>query len=324
MGRYPQASTGNEICCPLMEGTPPILFQRFFKWFCRKDLHRYVEGDLLELYEERLLNSGKRTADLRFIKDVLLLFRPDMIRPFKGFKNLNNNAMFRNYFKTSFRSLMKSPLTSFINIFGLAVGIGVCMVTYAFMDFDYSIDRYHEFKDEVYLTTFNVDREGTEETYGTTPAPLGAMLRDDFSMIHKVCRIHDGGVVVKYGENVFNEQIRYADPEFLQMFTFPLKWGTGASLGDINSVILSQEMAIKYFGAENPMGQDIKVIFGEGNTKTFKVSGVADQFQKARIIDFGFLVNIENLEISNSEFNFLRLERLSECDFHSSERSIQS
>ena len=71
----------------------------------------------------------------------------------------------------------------------------------------------------------------------------------------KVCRVEDRNVVVKYEDNVFHERVRYTDPEFLEMFTFPLKWGTAASLKDINSIILSEEMSIKYFGDQNPVGR---------------------------------------------------------------------
>lgn len=80
--------------------------------------------------------------------------------------------MFRNYYKTAIRSLMKSPLTSFINIFGLAVAIGVCIIAYAFLDFDYSTDRFHTNKDEVYLVTYFGDMDGTQQQYGKTPRPL--------------------------------------------------------------------------------------------------------------------------------------------------------
>jgi len=199
--------------------------------------------------------------------------------------------------------MIKNPLSSFINVFGLAVAVGVCMVAYSFMDFDYSIDRFHEYKDEVYLTTFYVDREGTEEQYGKTPAPLGEMLRQDFSSIKKVTRVHDGSAVMKHGDNVFHESIRYVDPDFLEMFTFPLKWGSSSSLTDLNSIILSAEASVKYFGSENPIGKDIKAIFNDTEIKTFKVAGVADEFPKAHIIGFDFLVNFHNLSISNPSFD---------------------
>ncbi|MEM9341157.1 MAG: ABC transporter permease, partial [Bacteroidota bacterium] len=211
-------------------------------------------------------------------------------------------TMLNNYFKTSLRSMMKTPLSSFINVFGLAVAIGACMVVYAFIDFDLSIDRFHENKDELFLSTHYVNREGVEECYGNAPAPLGAMLKADFSSIKNVARIYDGVAVVKQEENVFHESLRYVDPEFLSMFTFPLKWGVAQSLHGVNNVILSEETAKKYFGEENPVGQQLKIIVSQGIHKVFNVSGVAKPFPKARIIDFSILLHIENLDVLNPTY----------------------
>jgi len=66
---------------------PPKLALRFFRWFCHPKLMKYIEGDLMELYDERFNEKGKRNADLRFIIDVLLLFRPGIIG--RGERNYN-------------------------------------------------------------------------------------------------------------------------------------------------------------------------------------------------------------------------------------------
>ena len=213
-------------------------------------------------------------------------------------------TMLNNYFKTTLRSMMKSPLSSFINVFGLAVAIGASMVTYAFIDFDLGIDRHHENVKELFLSTYYVDREGTDEHFGNSPAPLAEMMENDFSGIKNVTRIHDGNAVVKYDDRVFHESIRYTDPSFLDMFSFPLKWGMSNSLADVNSIILSEETSKKYFGDENPVGEDIKVILGGGISKVLKVSGVAKKFPEATIIKFDFLANIENMKVFYPDFDF--------------------
>lgn len=211
--------------------------------------------------------------------------------------------MFKNYLKTSLRSLLKNPLSSFINLFGLAVAIGVCMIVYSFMEFDFTIDDFHENKNEVYLTTFYVDRDGTERHLGLSPTPLGEMMRKDFTQIKKVCRVEDFSVVMKYEDKVFNQTIRYADPEFLEMFTFPLKWGEASSLKDMSSIIFSENMSIKYFGQENPIGKTVTLVFGDDRRKTFTVTGVAEPFPIAHAIDFGFLVNFENLHTTHPDYD---------------------
>jgi len=111
-----------------MKQHPPQLFLRFFRWFCHPKLLKYIEGDLMELYDERLRESGKRKADLKFIIDVLLLFRPGIIRPAEGYKNLNHYGMYKSYFKIGWRNLLKNKGYSSINIGGLALGMAVAML----------------------------------------------------------------------------------------------------------------------------------------------------------------------------------------------------
>ncbi|MEP1093887.1 MAG: ABC transporter permease [Cyclobacteriaceae bacterium] len=293
--------------------TIPRIPHAFFKWYCKSERYEEIHGDLEEFFYERVEVVGLAKARLFYLWNVIRCFQP---YAWKIPQSQNSNiVMFRNYFKTSYRSMIKNPLSSFINVFGLAVAVGVCMVTYSFMDFDYSTDRFHEFKDEVYLTTFYVDRDGTEEQYGKTPAPLGEMLRQDFSSIKKVTRVHDGNAVMKHGDNVFHESVRYVDPAFLEMFTFPLKWGASSSLADPNSIILSAATSVKYFGSEDPIGKDIKAIFNDTEVKTFKVAGVAEEFPKAHIIGFDFLVNFDNLLISNSSFDLTDWKALVNATF---------
>ncbi|MFK7952501.1 MAG: ABC transporter permease [Ekhidna sp.] len=219
------------------------------------------------------------------------------------FMSAIRTTLLKNYFKTTTRNMLKNPMSSFINIFGLAVAIGVSLVVFSFIDWNQKIDGFHENKEEIYLLTHFVDKEGTLEQYGQTPTPLAKMLREDFSQIESVCRLEDRSIVLKYGDNVFFENVRYADPEFLELFTFPLKWGSPKSLEDVNSIILSEKMAIKYFGEENPVGKNILMKFSEDKGKTFLISGVAEAFPKAHIIEFDFLINFENFQFSEPNYN---------------------
>jgi putative ABC transport system permease protein len=87
---------------------PPNVFLKFFRWFCHPKLRDSIEGDLMELYEERMKENGKRKADLKFIGDVLLLFRQCIIKPVEGYENLNYYGMIKSYFKIGWRNLPHS------------------------------------------------------------------------------------------------------------------------------------------------------------------------------------------------------------------------
>src|SRR5688572_3396217 len=95
--------------------TPPKYFLKFFRWFCHPKLRNYIEGDLMELYDERLNEYGKRKADWKFIIDVILLLRPGIIRPAE-YQNQNTYGMYKSYFTIGWRNLLRNRGYSVINI----------------------------------------------------------------------------------------------------------------------------------------------------------------------------------------------------------------
>jgi putative ABC transport system permease protein len=148
--------------------------------------------------------------------------------------------MLKNYFKISSRVLLRNPLSSFINIFGLALAIGFCTLIYAFAHWTLTIDDFHINKNDVYLVSYFTDLDGSLQQNGKTPRPLGEFLKQDFPEIQRVCRMDKGNVVIKRNDNVFHEEVLFVDADYLNMFTFPLKWGSQQSLTDLNSIILSE------------------------------------------------------------------------------------
>ncbi|MEL6561093.1 MAG: FtsX-like permease family protein [Bacteroidota bacterium] len=210
--------------------------------------------------------------------------------------------MFKNYFKTTVRAFMKYPLSSFINLIGLSVAIGICMLSYAFYCYVYDIDQFHKHKNKVFLTTFYVDRDGTMQEYGLTPTPIGDALMNDISQVKKRCRINKASVVVKYDDDkVFYERVKIVDEEFLEMFTFPLKWGNPSSLQKPNHVILSEETSQKYFDDQNPVGQTLKITFKNGESRNYEISGVSEKIPESSSIGFTFLINFDNNELAEPD-----------------------
>lgn len=283
---------------------PPEWPLKLLRFFLKKEYLEEIEGDMEEIFQDTLeQEQSPHKARRIYIEETLKLLRPVLMKSISKFQPLTPYPMFKNYFKTSFRTLMKNPLSSFINVFGLSVAIGICLLVYTFMEYDYSIDQFHKNKNEIYLTTFFAARDGAIQQYGTAPRPLGELLLQDFAQVKKMCRVEDRSVVLKYDDNVFQENVRYADPAFLEMFTFPLKWGTASSLADLNTIILSEDMAVKYFGDQNPVGRDMLVIFNDQIKKTFTVGGVAATFPKSRDIEFGFLINFENIRVTELSYD---------------------
>src|SRR5689334_3693894 len=106
---------------------PPRLFHRFFRWYCRPMLRDSIEGDLLELYHERAAQKGQHKANLLFIKDVIQLLRPHIIRTKKDRKKMNqysmpgNNFPAQHFVKIGWRNLMRNKSYAVINFTGLTI-----------------------------------------------------------------------------------------------------------------------------------------------------------------------------------------------------------
>ena len=199
------------------------------------------------------------------------------------------HAMIRNFIKTAVRNLVKNSLISFINIFGLSIAIGCVVVVYMFVDFAYSQDEFHENKENVFLVHSMIDRDGKRQAWGDSPAPLGEMMKTDLPQVERMVRVDHRAAVVKYEEKVFTEYIRFVDPGFLAMFTFPLSLGRKEALQDPSQVVISSGIASKYFGTQDPIGEQI-VIIANDRKESFTVGGVAMPFPKTASFDFDVLI----------------------------------
>lgn len=275
---------------------PPQWPLKFLRLILKEEYLEEIEGDMEELYSDYVERFSPSKARRLYTLEIVKLIRPNLLKNFASFRRGSPLPMFQNYVKVSTRGLIRQPLNSFINVFGLAAAISICVFAYAFARWTFNRDQFHQNKDVVFLVTSFADREGYLQQYGTTPRPLGEQLKQDFSQIRNICRIEDRPVIVKAGDNLFHERVRFTDPSFLQVFTFPLKWGVSSGLKDLNSIILSEPMSEKYFGTENPVGQDLLVRLDKEHVKLFRVAGVAQAFPAARSLDFNFLVHFDNLK----------------------------
>lgn len=208
--------------------------------------------------------------------------------------------MLRTYFKLAYRNLLKNKLSTIINISGLSVAIACGIVFFLMLDKEYTSDRFHENADNIFMVVYTLAGDEREVRWGDSPLPLGPALASDFPQIGKAARVYDKGAVVRYQDHIFSESIRFVDPEFMEMFTFPLKYGRNNALEEKNSLILSEDVAEKYFGSQNPIGQQISIELGNDRTESYFVQGVAEEFPHNASFGFGFLASLDNLEDSGS------------------------
>ncbi|HPW63633.1 MAG TPA: ABC transporter permease, partial [Cyclobacteriaceae bacterium] len=237
---------------------PPNLLLRFFRWYCHPKMLAYIEGDLIEVYERRLKKSGKRKANLLFVIDVLLLFRPGIIRPTEGYHQVNNYGMFKNYFKVGIRNILKYKVFSFINIFGLAVAMSVCMLIMLMLADQNRYDQFHEKKDRIYRILS--DYEGSRQPYATSPFPLANTLKSEYTVVEETANLTPGvGGDVMYQQKFADMRGYFADPSFFSIFSFELEKGDEATaLSNPRSMVISREIAYQLFNDENPIGKTVE------------------------------------------------------------------
>lgn len=196
--------------------------------------------------------------------------------------------MLRNYFLVAIRSLNRHRFFSFINIFGLAISMSVCLGIIMLVADQLMYDRYNTDRDRIFrVVTQYTDPDGTPagNDSATSPQPLGESLTEDYTGVEKAVRILRG---FGNGWIEFEQDVNiplagfYADPEALEVFQYELKYGDPkTALREPYSVVLTEKAAKKLFRQENPLGEVIKV----GNLGEYKVTGVIlDKGQKSHIV----------------------------------------
>jgi len=125
---------------------PPQWPLNFLDSLLRKRYIEEIEGDMEELFFDNVERLSYGNAKRIYTWEALKLLRPILMQNFEGLERLNQYAMFKNYFKVSVRGLMKNPLNSFINVFGLSAAIGVCVFAYGFAQWTFSRDQFHKNK----------------------------------------------------------------------------------------------------------------------------------------------------------------------------------
>ncbi|WP_421764155.1 FtsX-like permease family protein [Ekhidna sp.] len=257
-----------------MNHQPPKWALRFLEFFLRPDYSDEIQGDITEAFYWRVKEEGLFKARFKFIFEVFRSLKPTNL---KSFYHLSVNTMiFRNYLKVAFRSLLKRRSTSFINIFGLSVGVAAFIFIFLYTNQILTFDDSHENKERIFMVyKERITPDGTQETYDTW-VPMKDRLTDSYEQIETAARIYDTQARIKKSNQYIEEDIIYTDASLFDVFTFPILHGNQKDVfPNKNSIVLSVEMANKYFGRDNAIDEELEVFLpDEDTTFRFRVSAI--------------------------------------------------
>jgi ABC-type antimicrobial peptide transport system permease subunit len=197
-------------------------------------------------------------------------------------------AMLVNHIKIALRNIKRHKGYSFINISGLVLGMACTIFILVWIQDEISFDKFHEHARSLYLVATQTQQGDEINVEAGSPPALAPALKEEYAEVVNASRLQNGSisVVLKYGNKIYRENIRLADPSFLEMFTFPLiKGDVKTALALPHNIVVSEKMAEKYFGDDNPIGKVLRV----DNSTDFIVGGVLQDIPDNSIIRFDFL-----------------------------------
>ena len=279
---------------------PPKFAEHLLRWYSERAQISDILGDLEELFYDDALrysvskakvNYWRRVVSLVFSYAILKRKRDAAYHHFSY--SQFNPAMFKNYFKTATRNLAKNKFFTTINVFGLAVGMSLSLLFVAMVVFVFTFDNFHPDRQRIYRVITHVQDRNENPSYASAPIGTAQLLKNNFSGVEKVVRIHGSlNHQVGYGEARIPVMGYFADPEFFSVFNFPLLQGSAATaLTKPNSMVITEDAAVKIFGEKNPMGELAFIEpFGE-----VMITGVAKNFPKNSHMQFEALVSFATL-----------------------------
>ena len=201
--------------------------------------------------------------------------------------------MFKSYFKTAWRNLLKYKLFSVINIAGLSVGITACLLILQYVSFHLSFDRFNVNANDIYRVTNDRYQNGKLIQHGTiTYSAIGKAMQDDFPEVIDHVRVEPAvGIIIK-GDTKLGEQKGYAvDNSFLSMFSYPLIAGDkNNALTDPNTIILAETLARNLFKVQ---GNDFSTVVGQtiqkDNDPPYKITGICKDPPENSHLKFSYI-----------------------------------
>ena len=231
--------------------------------------------------------------------------------------------MIRNFFKIAFRNLRKNKIFSFINIFGLSIGLTCFMLIASFVYNELSYDRYAADAKNIYRVKLSTIGNGDVAVYPNVDVAVGPGIKAAFPEVRSFARLSTNGPeFVKYNNKQFKEErLAYADSNFLQVFSIPLTEGNNAdALKDPNSIVISKAFANKYFGNDQALGKSLVL----GKNSVFRITGVFDKIPDNSHFHFDAFLSFSTLRLPNQTWSNIGFYTYIQLNDHADPKKLES
>ena len=259
-----------------------------------------VLGDLEEIFRDRVEKKGQFFARAHYFQDAILTASNYDLRRKKKVIRDSSIAMFKNYLKTTFRTLRKNQVYSGLNILGLALGLAACLFIYQYVDYEYSYDKFHSKHQDIYRVTYQIYRSGDLDIDCAAAVPrVGPFMKEnmpeviDFVRAFPMQSIFENPNNIQYRE----ERVQIADPSFLSIFDYPLIDGDAeTALEGPNKIVITESTARKYFGRTDVIGETLEMqTWPRGN---FEVTGITADVPNNSHLKYNVLISYETLNVT--------------------------
>ena len=210
--------------------------------------------------------------------------------------------MFQNYIKLAWRNLKNQPFFTFLNIFGLTIGMAGGILICLFIYDELNFDKMYTDADRIYRINSDINFGGEASRNTEVSALMAAQMENDFPQVELTTRFRNRGsmLIKKQGapQSIKEEEIAYADASMFEMFGFELLYGdVKTALNEQNSIVLTRSAAEKHFSIENAVGQTVMI----DNTNPFLVTGIIEDFQKNTFIrDHNVFISMTGYDEANN------------------------
>ena len=211
--------------------------------------------------------------------------------------------MIRSFFTTAVRHLIKNGAYTLLNIGGLSIGLACFTLIGLWVKNEFSYDSFHKNADRIYRVAGTFTDESGQFDQAVTCIPLAPALANDLPEVENTVRLDMNGAVVRYGDKQFSERdIIAVDPSFFDIFSFKLLKGNPATaLSDPYNIVLSESMARKYFGDQDPLGQSLRIFQydPDGQGAEYKITGIVEDCPQNSHFNYNFLFSFKTMEAAN-------------------------